>query len=442
MKNVYLCLAFWLVVWPYSGYSQVITTVVGNGSGGHAGDGGPAIAAELLYPTGVHIDRSGNMLIGCYGILRKVNTAGIISTIAGDGTNGYSGDGGPAIYAEISNGVYVTTDDTGNVYIADFDNDVIRKVDTFGIITTIAGIGFPGYGGDGGPATLALLNIPYDIAIDKKGRIYVVDFHNNRIRRISTSGIISTVAGTGTCGFSGDGGPATDAELCQPFGIVIDSIGTVYFTDGICRIRRIDTSGTISTIAGNGVVSFSGDGGPATNASFDEPGGLAFDSTGNLYVVDDQRIRMINTSGIVNTIAGNGSVGYSGDGGNPLSAEFNSPQRIALDRKGNIYISDSHNHRIRMIRYNVGAGVLTGPVEDISIGPDPSDGHFFITLPGNGKAERFGVSIANMGGQTVYTGYGTTGNALHIALDVPGGIYVVNVTIGNRAQTRKITIIK
>ena len=228
--------------------------------------------------------------------------AGDISTVAGTVTQGFGGDGGPATGAGLNSPTGVAVDSSGNLFIADFDNHRIRKVDaTTGIITTVAGIGAQGFSGDGGPATSAKLNAPVDVAVDSSGNLFIADANNYRIRKVDTSGNISTVAGNGTRGFSGDGGPATSAQLKFPDGVVVDSAGNLFIVDTFNnRIRKVDTSGDISTLAGSGAVGwvlqgFSGDGGPATSAKLKFPFSVAFDSSGNLFIGDpgNHRIRKV-----------------------------------------------------------------------------------------------------------------------------------------------------
>ncbi len=234
----------------------------------------------------------------------------------------------------------VTPDSAGNLYIADDQNNRIRKV-SGGTITTVAGIGTMGFSGDGGPATSALLYIPHGVAADSAGNLYIADTGNLRVRKVS-GGTITTVAGNGTVSFSGDGGPATSASINIPYGVAVDSAGNLYIADtGNNRIRKV-SGGTITTVAGNGTASFSGDGGPATSASINEPWAVAVDSAGNLYIADyaNNRIRKVS-GGTITTVAGNGVVGFSGDGGPATNALLGYPEGVAVDSAGNLYISDS-----------------------------------------------------------------------------------------------------
>jgi PKD repeat protein len=339
--------------------NQIINTVAGDGSLGFAGDGGLATFAKIYYPGGVWVDAPGNMYIADYdnNRIRKVNTNGIISTIAGNGygapgSGGFSGDGGAATNAELYYAQNVAVDASGNVYIDDLFNSRIRKVNTSGIISTLAGNGAKAYSGDGGAATAAELYNPDGLTVDASGNVYISDNGNNRIRKVNSSGIISTIAGNGASGFKGDGGPATAAELSGPGGVAIEANGNFYLNDaGNSRIRMINTSGVITTIAGNGATGYSGDGGPATAAELSYPDGVGVDLYGNVYIADEanNRIRMVNTSGIITTVAGNGVWAFSGDGGTPTAAELYDPSGVFIDTKGNMYISDQNNDRVREV---------------------------------------------------------------------------------------------
>ncbi|HEY7392086.1 MAG TPA: hypothetical protein VH640_26445, partial [Bryobacteraceae bacterium] len=335
---------------PILVYAQgVITTVAGTGATGVSGDGGPATSAALGAPSGntldVAVDTAGYLYIvdGGNRRIRKVNAAGTITTVAGGGSA--IGDGGPATGAQIFPGG-AAVDSAGNLYFA--QGATIRKVNPAGIISTIAGSGNIAYGGDGGPATAAGFNAS-GVAVDGAGNLYIADSLNSRIRKISPSGIISTVAGNGLPGFSGDGGPATSASLYLPQGLAADNAGNLYFADN-SRIRKVDTTGIITTVAGNGSPIGLGEGAPATSTGM-VPVWVAVDSAGNLYVVDDatNRIRKVTTGGAITTVAGNGMAGFSGDGGPATSASLNAPSSVAVDSAGNIYIADLNNNRIRKV---------------------------------------------------------------------------------------------
>jgi trimeric autotransporter adhesin len=302
-----------------------LNIVAGNGIQGFSGDGGPAISARLDRPWGLAVDTSGNLYIadGGNNRVRQVSANGIIRTVAGGGTNEL-GDGGTATAAQLGMPVGVTVGTSGNLYIADTSNKRIRQVSANGIISTIAGNGMAGINGsgDGGPATSAQLVDPYGVAEDASGNLYIVDVGDNRIRQVSTNGIIRTVAGGGTAGL-GDGGPAAAAQLFMPLGMAVDPAGNLYIAESnLKRIRLVSTNGIISPVAGNGNWGFSGDGGPAIAAQLSNPAGIALDAAGNLYIADrnNNRIRLVSTNGIIRTVAGNGTSGFSGDGGPAAAA--------------------------------------------------------------------------------------------------------------------------
>jgi sugar lactone lactonase YvrE len=345
----------------------IINTVAGDGVQGYSGDGGLATNAKLSVPSSVAVDSSGNIYFADYGNerIRKVTaTTGDISTVAGNGTQGYSGDGGPAVNAELDEPLGVAVDSSGNIYFADEGNYRIREVKaSSGYIYTVAGDGTPGYSGDGGPATSAELYCPAGVAVDTSDNIYFGDICTHRVREVTAStGIIATVAGNGIAGYSGDGGAATGAELDTPFGVAVDASFNIYIGDyAENRVRKVTAStGDISTAAGDGILGYSGDGGAATSAELDDPYGVVVDIAGNIYIADrgNSRIReVIASTGIISTVAGDGTAGYSGDGGAATSAEINNPEGVAVDAPGNIYIADTSNNRIRAVAPDF---ILTG----------------------------------------------------------------------------------
>jgi len=339
-----------------------ITTIAGSGGmKGYSGDGGPATLAQLNFPTGIGVDNGGNLYITDRDNhrIRRVDTSGVITTVAGTGEEGHGGDGGPAVMAQLSGPHGLAVDGSGNLYIAETPNDRIRRVDTSGVITTVAGTGETGHGGDGGPAVMAQLSGPHGLAVDGSGNLYIADTWNDRIRRVGTSGVITTVAGNGKRGYSGDGGPAVMAQLSGPHGLAVDGSGNLYIADAWNhRIRRVDTSGVITTVAGTGEEGHGGDGVPAVMAQLSSPHGLAVDGSGNLYIADtsNDRIRQVDTSGVITTVAGNGMRGYSGDGGPAVVAQLSGPRGLAVDGSGNLYIANTSNHRIRRVDTS---GVIT-----------------------------------------------------------------------------------
>ena len=344
-------------------YAQKIATIAGGGAS--LGDAGPATAAALL-PMRVAVDAAGNLYIADYSghRIRKVAAgSGIITTVAGNGTQGSAGDGGPATLAAFDTPAGIAVDSSGNLFIADAGDSRIRKVAAAtGVITTIAGNGTRGFSGDGGPATAATLRNPEGVAVDGDGNVYFTDTNNHRIRKVTVTGIITTVAGDGTEGFAGDGGLATSASLDNPTAIAIDGDGNFYLSDtGNSRVRKVAAgTGIISTVAGNGTPAFSGDGGPATSAALLFPVGIAVDDDGNLFIADhySARIRKVAAgTGVISTVAGNGTYGASGDGGLAGSASLENPLDVAVDGSGNLFIADFGNGRVR--RVSAGTGIIS-----------------------------------------------------------------------------------
>ncbi|WP_026309024.1 NHL repeat-containing protein [Spirosoma spitsbergense] len=381
--------------------SGIITTIAGTGSYGFGGDGGAATAANLANPAGVALDGIGNLYIADSQNhrIRKVTTSGIVSTVAGTGTAGYDGDGAAATAANLNNPVGVAVDGMGNVYIADALNHRIRKVAANGVITTVAGTGMAGFSGDGGAATSANLNTPAGVTVDGMGNFYVSDQKNQRIRMVSTAGIIITVAGTGTAGYSEDGVAANTASLNNPAGLAVDGSGNLYIADqSNHRVRKVSAGGIISTVAGNGIGIYSGDGGIATMTSLYSPGGVLIDGTGNLYIADalNHRIRKVANNGIIATVAGNGTVSYGGDRGPATSASLYNPVGVAFDGTGNFYIADQQNQRIRKVATS---GIITTVA-----------GNGLFTFGGDGGAAT-AANLANPSG---------------VAVDGVGNIYIAD----------------
>jgi uncharacterized protein (TIGR03437 family) len=360
------------------GPSGIITTIAGNSESSFSGDGGPAVAAQISSPTSVAVDGSGNLFIADFynSRVRKVSPNGTITTVAGNGTIGFSGDGGPATSAMLYEPISVAVDGSGNLFIADSGNARIRKVSPGGIITTVAGNGNFGYSGDGGPATkaqLALSNFDEGegIAVDGSGNLFITDsFNHFTVRKISAAGIITTVAGNGTMGFSGDGGPATSAQLNRPEAVAVDGDGNLFIADTLnARVRKVSPNGAITTVAGTDAnfLCGSGDGGPATSATVCFPPGIAVDGSGNLFITEIGRVRKVAPNGIITTIGGNGSSGYSGDGGPATSAAIsggtNEDLSLAVGNTGNVYLGDAPANAVRLLT-PTSETVLIGAVVD------------------------------------------------------------------------------
>jgi cysteine-rich repeat protein len=332
-----------------------IATIAGTPQAdGFGGDGGLPFSALLNTPYGVTVDALGRVLIAdtLNSRIRRIELDGTLATIAGTGAIGFNGDGIPATTAELAGPLAVAVDELGRVVISDGVNERIRRIALDGTISTIAGTGAAGYGGDGSAATAALLSLPFGVAVDTQGRIAIADRSNHRIRRIATDGTISTVGGSGTFGLGGDATEATSAQLASPFDLAIDSMGRIYLTDTLHHcVRRIELDGTIRTIAGTGLAGYSGDGGPATNAQMHAPNGVAIDAQDRLVIADtfNHRIRRIDASGTITTIAGIGVNGSTGDGGLATSARLSNPNDVAIDPQGRVLIADTYNSKIRRI---------------------------------------------------------------------------------------------
>jgi sugar lactone lactonase YvrE len=335
-----------------AGANGIISTVVGRA----VNDGDSATNATINFAYGTAFDTIGNLYVADSfdNRIRKVDINGVITTVAGNGVRAYSGDGGAATNASLKQPMGVAVDFLGNIFIADSWNYRIRKVDTNGIITTIAGNGTAGYSGDGLLATNAKISNVWGLSVDQNGNLYITDSGNSRIRKVGPDGIISTLAGNGAPGFSGDGGAATNAELFLPSAAALDSVGNLYIADSQNnRIRKLDTNNYISTVAGNGSRNFSGDGGAATNAGLSTPYSVVVDSIGNLFITDtyNARVRKVSTNGIMSTVAGNGVPGFSGDGGPGNNASLSATYGASVDTSGNVFFSDLYNGRIRKVTY-------------------------------------------------------------------------------------------
>ncbi len=337
--------------------TDIITTTAGTGEKGYRGDGGPAAAAHLSEPFMCAFDSTGNLYIAeaTNHCIRRVDVdSGVITTIAGKGDQGYSGDGGPATGATFNQPYSLQVDSNGDVYVVDRLNYVIRKVDAAtGIINTVAGTGEAGYGGDGGPGTMAQFREPNDCFLDGSGGLFIADIQDQRIRRLDlASGIITTFAGNGEKERSGDGLPATEASILGARAVCMDSAGNTYIAEREGNgIRMVDTQGIMHTLAGTGEFGYDGDGGPALLATWGAPKAIRCDHAGNLLVVDTENhaIRRIESAtSLVTTIAG-GRRGGEGDGGPATLAGMDRPHGLDLDTAGNIYIADSNNHRVRVV---------------------------------------------------------------------------------------------
>ncbi|MBC7555149.1 MAG: hypothetical protein H7257_14365, partial [Taibaiella sp.] len=379
-----------------SAFAQTISTIAGIGAFPYNGDSIQATAAAIVYPTDIVIDKSDNIIFSDnLTRVRKISPAGIISTIAGNATYSSTGDGGPATTATLSNPGHLALDKKGNLYINEYVTFRLRKIDAAGIITTFAGTGVNGYSGDGGPATAAQIsNNTLGMTVDTAGNVYISDA--GRIRKIDTNGIITTICGTGTSGYSGDGGPASAARIgYSSQALRANRLGEVIFSDvAAFRLRKISASGIITTICGTGVSGYAGDGGPATAAQVKLCGGITTDWDGNIYFAENGgKIRKIDTSGLVSWVAGDGTYGFAGDGGPATAAKLNRPGALCTgdysspsgERSVTLYIGDYQNYRIRKITYpaNLSSANISAQSK-LTLLPNPTHSGRFsvqITLP-------------------------------------------------------------
>lgn len=433
--------------WGGAVNAQNINTIAGNGTAGYCGDGGSALSACFNNQWGIAVDKKGNIYVGdrSNNRIRKINTAGIITTFAGNGgTGSYGGDGGIATNASLNYCPGVAVDKIGNVYITDVLNLRIRKVDTAGIITTVIGNGTGGFSGDGGQATNAQISGVIGITVDTFCNIYIGD--NNRIRKVNTSGIINTIAGTGVAGFTGDGGYATNAELEGLNCITVDLAGNIVMdnSDGvsICKIRKINTAGIITTIAGDSC-GYSGDGGLATSCKL-QGGSVVVDKHGNIFIADNPnyRVRMIGTNGIINTVVGNGTMGFSGDGGNVLNAELDGPLGIALDSAGYLYLSDTWNNRIRKVDNSVGIEQYAGNSMQVNIYPNPAKDVLNLELKTQNGIQNTNLQITDMLGNIIrQVSTNSSQFSINIA-DLSDGVYFIQVSSADKVYITKFIVSK
>ena len=426
----------------FGAHGQIITTVAGNGVAGYNGEGGLATNANISYPIGLAIDNVGNILVGLsqsFPLVRKIDkTSNIIRTIAGSDTAssaGGGGDGGIATCASVLSVYAIATDAMNNFYIADFGHNEVRKVDVLtGIIDTFAGCRIIGNTGDGGFARQAKFNSISGICIDTvSGYLYIADGYNHRVRRVNmATGIITAFAGSGINGYGGDNGPASSAKFSRVLGLSLDRFGNIYVGDwDNARIRKIDAvTGIVTTIAGNGTVGYSGDDGLATLAMLAKPSAIRFDHCGNLYFSDEDnnRVRKVDVNtGIITTIAGSGVAGYGGDGGQATAAQFNHPTGLAIDDSGNLFISDYYNQRIRKVSFNPNCWPLAvGDAQQnksLAIYPNPATSTLHID---NLKAPAT-YTLYDITGRVVATSQLTTGpnelNTTHLS----PGIYLLHL---------------
>ena len=414
---------------------DVITTIAGNGAG-FGGDGGPATQAGLPYPQGVAVAPDASFYVSEYfeSRVRRVAPNGIITTVVGTGTPGFSGDGGPATQARLGNPQGVAVAPDGSLYIADYQNFRVRRVGRDGIITTVAGTGTAGFSGDGGPATQAMLDLPLDVAAAPDGSFYIADYGNSRVRRVGPDGIITTVAGSDRAGFSGDGGLATQARLSVPHGVAVTSDGSFYIADsGNRRVRRVGPDGIITTVAGSGTPGFGGDGGPATQAQM-FPIRLAVARDGSIFIAGDNRIRQVTPDGIITTVAGSDKAGFGGDGGVATQAQLLDPEAVAVAPDGNLYIADVSNARIRRVAKPLPefsfADIGIASASGSELYRFNASGRHLQTLDAFTGAVRYQFAYDNAGRLATITD--ANGNVTAIERDVAGGATAIVGPFGQR----------
>ncbi len=446
MSFVKRLLLLLILLLPLLGKAQIITTVAGNGTPGYTGDGGDATAAYIDRPIGICGDQKGNIYFteSFNHIVRKIDTGGVLTTFAGIGSPGFTGDSGPATGAQLNSPLAITFDPKGNMYVVDIGNSRIRKIDTAGIITTIAGNGTSGYNGDSIAAITAILNNPLDIASDTTGNIYIADLRNYRIRKIDIAGVITTIGGNGTAGFSGDSVSATAAQM-TPLGIATDKQGNIFISDSSDRVRKINRSGIITTIAGTGISGYSGDNGAAVSATLSGPRSLAVNDSEDLFISDiyNTRIRKINNLGIITTFAGNGAGGYNGDGGLATAAQVNSVKGLFAMPSGKIYFSDEGNYRVRCIGCRNSMGLndlkITSTSRFLVMGNPTHDGNIRLMVKSLVTIS-LNITISNALGNIVKKIEGMTNTYITTDFSIPPGVYYVKASTSSGIFFEKIVI--
>jgi DNA-binding beta-propeller fold protein YncE len=420
-------------------HAQSINAFAGNHTAGYSGDNNAATDAQCYAPAGVAVDNAGNVYFCEIGnsVIRKVSPSGIITTVAGTGVQGFSGNGGPATAAKINQPTSVAVDKFGNIFFTDDGNNMIRMIDPAGIISTIVGTGVAGNAD--GLATAAELNGPSGIAVDKNGSVFIADVYNHSIKRLDT-GVVTTICGNGLPGSTGNGGSASIAALSYPKGVAVDTIGNVYIVDqGNSSIRRINAAGIINAYAGNGSFGYSGDGGLGYAAALNTPTEVVVDHHQNVYIADygNHVVRRVTVGGYITTIAGNHTNGYSGDGGPAIAAQMAGPYGVAFDNSnGKLYISDEVSNVIRVVNTNTTAINTPSTAQTLRIFPNPSGGDITVELPANGQGQ---LEIIDMAGRTIKS-ISVTG-AQTILCDIPSGNYFIKVTCGNEVYRDKLTVL-
>ncbi len=424
--------------------AQVITRVTGNGRSNYTGDGGNAANAACFAPAGITY-HGGNIYFADKGnhAIRMIDASGIITTIAGrDSSFGFSGDNGPATAAFINSPTSIAFDAAGNLYFTDDGNNRIRKINTSGIITTIVGTGVAGNYGDNGPATNAQLNHATGVVVNDTGAILIADANNHVIRMIDTAGKIHTLVGVGRSGYSGDGGYANIATLNYPKGLALDAAGNLYIADnGNSVIRKVTPAGIISAYAGNGTNGYGGDGGYGYQAQLSTPTEITIDASGDAYIADfgNHVVRKVTRSGTISTFAGNGTSGNTGDGGYASSAQLSGPYGTATDGSGNVYITDEISNVIRMVHRPNAIATVQNEAEELFILPNPNSGTFQIQLPVNDGGT---ISVYDVTGRVIATQNHDQGDPTNLTFSqLSSGMYVVTF-IGKTGTSRSKVVVQ
>lgn len=445
MRLTLPALLFATIFGATAAHAQVpyIKTISGNGTGGFGGDGLYCTSGVLNAPRDVKVDGVGNIYVLDYlnYRVRKIQTNGLIVTIAGTGVLGSSGDGSLGTSANILP-YGIALDKSNNLYISDAAIGTIRKVNaTTGIISTIAGTGIQGNTGNGGLATAARLKAVFGMAFDTSDNMYVADGMNHVVRRIDkTTGIITRFAGTDTKGNTGDGDFAVLAELDSPYAVATDRKGNVYISDLAANVvRKVDAAGMISTFAGTGAYGYSGDGGAAVLATFNRPSGLTVDSRGNVYIADADNnvIRKVDTDGVITTVIGNGTAGFGGDLGPVNGCNLLTPFGIALAANGDMYIADANNQRVRQTYTPVAVGA-TPEKTTVAVYPNPAETETYIS--GLTKGDK--LQLADMTGKVVYSSVATAEVMPVSMAGMSAGIYVLQVTSVNGGNSVVVKVVK
>lgn len=407
-----------------------IKTIAGTGMGAYGGDGGASTGAALHSPYVVSLDGLGNAYIldRLNARIRKIYASGVIVTVVGTGSTGYTGDGSAGTSADITpSGLAVANTE---VYIADSYHRVIRKLNSAGLMSTIAGTGIYAYSGDGGPAVNASFKTPSGMAFDGAGNLYIADGDANVVRKINPAGNISTFAGTGTAGFSGDGDFSNLATLDSPYAVTADAFGNVFISDvKNNRVRKVDVSGTITTYAGVGTAGYSGDGAQATDAELNRPAGLATDKDGNLYIADADNnvIRKVATDGTITTVVGNGTPGFGGDYGPVNGCNLNRPFGVAVDAQGELYIADANNQRIRKTYTTTAVGNVASEA-NIGLYPNPAGSRLSV----NGLSQGDKLSVLDITGRRLMSLESSSESMQNLDISsLANGVYVLTIATVN-----------